>query len=34
MTVPPAAAALSNAIFAATGTRVREMPMAKVVDFV
>ena len=32
--VPPASAALSNAIFAATGTRVREMPMAKVVDFV
>ncbi|WP_415919858.1 molybdopterin cofactor-binding domain-containing protein [Tateyamaria sp. SN6-1] len=31
--VPPAAAALSNAIFAATGTRVREMPMAKVIDF-
>ncbi|MEL7125676.1 MAG: molybdopterin cofactor-binding domain-containing protein [Pseudomonadota bacterium] len=31
--VPPAAAALSNAIYAATGTRVREMPMAKVVDF-
>ncbi|WP_147108738.1 xanthine dehydrogenase family protein molybdopterin-binding subunit [Tateyamaria sp. syn59] len=32
--VPPAAAALSNAIFAATGQRVREMPMAKHIDFV
>ncbi|MEO0938043.1 MAG: molybdopterin cofactor-binding domain-containing protein [Pseudomonadota bacterium] len=32
--VPPAAAALSNAIFAATGQRVREMPMMKHVDFV
>ncbi|MEL7163969.1 MAG: molybdopterin cofactor-binding domain-containing protein [Pseudomonadota bacterium] len=31
--VPPAAAALSNAIFAATGTRIREMPMAKFIDF-
>ena len=32
--VPPAAAALSNAIFAATGKRVREMPMMKHIDFV
>lgn len=32
--VPPAAAALSNAIFAATGTRIREMPMNKFIDFV
>ncbi|MEP4247098.1 molybdopterin cofactor-binding domain-containing protein [Tateyamaria sp.] len=32
--VPPAAAALSNAIFAATGQRIREMPMNKFVDFV
>ncbi|KIC50431.1 molybdopterin cofactor-binding domain-containing protein [Tateyamaria sp. ANG-S1] len=32
--VPPAAAALSNAIFAATGQRVREMPMTKHTDFV
>ena len=32
--VPPAAAALSNAIFAATGQRVREMPMNKFIDFV
>ncbi|GGX68315.1 aldehyde dehydrogenase [Tateyamaria omphalii] len=32
--VPPAAAALSNAIFAATGRRVREMPMNKHIDFV
>ncbi len=31
--VPPAAAALSNAVFAATGTRIREMPMARFVDF-
>ncbi|WP_299747470.1 molybdopterin cofactor-binding domain-containing protein [uncultured Tateyamaria sp.] len=32
--VPPAAAALSNAIFAATGQRIREMPMSKHFDFV
>ncbi|WP_299724259.1 molybdopterin cofactor-binding domain-containing protein [uncultured Tateyamaria sp.] len=31
--VPPAAAALSNAIFAATGKRIREMPMRKFIDF-
>ena len=32
--VPPAAPALANAIFAATGTRLREMPFSKFVDFV
>jgi len=32
--VPPAAPALANAIFAATGTRLREMPFFKTVDFV
>mmetsp|Transcript_27346 Transcript_27346/g.50164 ORF Transcript_27346/g.50164 Transcript_27346/m.50164 type:complete len:747 (-) Transcript_27346:1661-3901(-) len=32
--VPPASAALSNAIFAATGQRIREMPMNKFIDFV
>ena len=32
--VPPAAAALSNAIFAATSQRIREMPMNKFIDFV
>ncbi|KEJ89852.1 xanthine dehydrogenase family protein molybdopterin-binding subunit [Sulfitobacter donghicola] len=32
--VPPAAAALANAIFAATGTRLREMPFYNTVDFV
>jgi len=32
--VPPAAPALAGAIFAATGTRLREMPFARVVDFV
>ena len=31
--VPPAAAALGNAIFAATGQRLREMPFNKAVDF-
>lgn len=31
--VPPAAAALANAIFAATGTRIRELPMTKQVRF-
>ncbi|KAB1070818.1 xanthine dehydrogenase family protein molybdopterin-binding subunit [Methylobacterium planeticum] len=32
--VPPAAAALANAIFAATGQRIREMPFNKSIDFV
>ena len=32
--VPPAAPALANAIFAATGVRLREMPFSKHVDFV
>ena len=32
--VPPAAPALGNAIFAATGQRLREMPFNKYVDFV
>ena len=32
--VPPAAPALANAIFAATGIRLREMPFNKFVDFV
>jgi len=32
--VPPAAPALANAIFAATGQRLREMPFDKFVDFV
>ncbi|MBU4529990.1 MAG: molybdopterin-dependent oxidoreductase [Hoeflea sp.] len=31
--VPPAAPALAGAIFAATGTRLREMPFSKFVDF-
>lgn len=32
--VPPAAPALANAIFAATGQRLREMPFDKFVDFI
>ena len=32
--VPPAAPALANAIFAATGQRIREMPFNKFIDFV
>ena len=32
--VPPAAPALAGAIFAATGTRLREMPFSKFIDFV
>jgi isoquinoline 1-oxidoreductase beta subunit len=31
--VPPAAPALANAIFDATGQRLREMPFSKFVDF-
>jgi isoquinoline 1-oxidoreductase beta subunit len=31
--VPPAAPALANAIFAATGQRIREMPFNKFIDF-
>ena len=32
--VPPAAPALANAIFAATGQRLREMPFSKFIEFV
>jgi len=32
--VPPAAPSLGNAIFAATGTRLREMPFNRFIDFV
>ncbi|AKS45911.1 isoquinoline 1-oxidoreductase, beta subunit [Octadecabacter temperatus] len=32
--VPPAAPALANAIFAATGQRIREMPFSRHIDFV
>ena len=31
--VPPAAPALANAIFAATGQRLRDMPFSKTVQF-
>ncbi len=33
-TVPPAAPALAAAIFAATGERIRELPMSNTIDFV